>query len=79
MPKTKTTGFVITVTFLPAPLHTPGDGVRVCTAWADVPREQGGVTSLQKVGFLLGWRKRKSQMFRTTEGFWALFRCDGLS
>lgn len=30
VPETETTGFVIAVTFLPAPLHTPGNGVRVC-------------------------------------------------
>ena len=28
VPETVTTGFVIAVTFLPAPLHAPGDGVK---------------------------------------------------
>lgn len=42
VPETETTGFVIAVTFLPAPLHTPGNGVRA--VWVDVQgKVEGGV------------------------------------
>lgn len=61
MPETKTTGFVIAVTFLPAPLLTPGDGVSFGSAWVDVWRAERGVTSLQKLHSALTeektWRK----------------------
>lgn len=53
VPETETTGFVIAVTFLPAPLHTLGNGVRVCAVWADVQSRRCCVlTSLYKVYFV---------------------------
>lgn len=39
--ETKTTRSVIDVTFLSAPLHTPGNGVRMCTAWVGVFGRRG--------------------------------------
>lgn len=41
VPETETTGFVMAVTFLPAPLHTPGNGVKACAVWVVV--RVGGV------------------------------------
>lgn len=60
VPKTETTGSVIAVTFLPAPLHTPGNGVRACVCHVGGCAERG-VMSLYKVYFSLVRRKERKK------------------